>query len=175
MNRKQSEETLAFGEILDAEPEAPRVVSNPVLIARCVLALAVCYAVLFYTSDTMVPALKQNFVGGVLGFTLLASWALQKSRSRALRTLVVLIDIGIVSGATVLVDNASTEFFLVYLVVVTFAAQSLGPVAAGAHSLLVAAIYGALLFREVGNQAFTDPQYLVRLGFPCAGWGSSSP
>ena len=167
MNRKQSEETLAFGEILDAEPEAPRVVSNPVLIARWVLALAVCYAVLFYTSDTMVPALKQNFVGGVLGFTLLASWALQKSRSRALRTLVVLIDIGIVSGATVLVDNASTEFFLVYLVVVTFAAQSLGPVAAGAHSLLVAAIYGALLFREVGNQAFTDPQYLVRLGFLC--------
>ncbi len=167
MNRKQSKEKLAFGEMLDAEPEAARLVSNPVLIARWVLALAVCYTVLFYAPDTIVPALKQSFVGGVLGFTLLATWALHKNRSKALRSLVSLIDIGIVSGAIVLVENASTEFFLVYLVVVTFAAQSLGPVAAGAHSLLVAAIYGALLFREVGNEVFTDPQYLVRLGFLC--------
>lgn len=167
MNGRQSEETLSLGEILDAEPDSARMMSNPVLIARWVLALATCYTVLFHTSDLLDPTLRQNFVSAVLGFTLVGTWALHKRPSKALRTLITLVDIAIVSGAIVLVENASTEFFLVYLVVVTFAAQSLGPVAAGFHSLLVAAIYGVLLYREVGDAVYTDPQYLIRLGFLC--------
>ncbi len=167
MSRISSEEAMGFGEIPGVEPDGVRMLSNPVLIARWVLALAACYAVLFHTSNGLVPEIKQNFIGGVLGFTLLATWALHRKPRKWLRVLVSLVDIAIVSGAIVLVENASTEFFLVYLVVVTFAAQSLGPVAAGGHSLLVALIYGALLFRELGDQVFTDPQYLVRLGFLC--------
>ncbi len=167
MSTRSSEEAMGFDEIPGAEPDGVRMLSNPVLIARWVLALAACYAVLFHTSDGLVPELKQNFVAGVLGFTLLATWALHKKPSKLLRMMVSLIDIAIVSGAIVIVENASTEFFLVYLVVVTFAAQSLGPVAAGGHSLLVALVYGGLLYRELGEAVFTSPEYLIRLGFLC--------
>jgi len=84
---RQSEETLSLAQILDADPDALRTLGNPAMIARWVLAIAVCYAVEFHSPESLATVLRQSFVGAVLALTLATTWALHTQHRRWLRTL----------------------------------------------------------------------------------------
>ncbi len=132
------------------------------LVGRWIFALAVSYAVLFQSSQLVELQLKQAFIGVVLMATVMSHMALRRNPMGTIRSLVTLMDIGVVAVAMVLVQNATTDFFLAFIAVVTFAAFSHGTSAASVYSLMVAAVYGGVLYWEIGPQVFQSPQLMVR-------------
>jgi len=136
--------------------------SAPLLLGRWIFALGVSYAVLFQSSLSVATSVKQAFVGVVLMAMAMSHMALRGKPTGTVRSLVTLMDIGVVAVAMVLVQNATTDFFLAFIAVVTFAAFSHGTSAASFYSLTVAAVYGGVLYWEIGFQVLQSPQLMVR-------------
>ena len=149
------------------DPLASRSLRTPILVARWVFVVAVCYAVLLGASAVVPQGTRELFVVAILAANVVATWALRERDCKRTRWLVTMLDVAAVSSAILLVRNAATEFFLAYFVVLTFAALSHGAVAAGFVSLIVSVVYGGLLYNEVGGQLLSDSQFLVRVGFLC--------
>ncbi len=122
-----------------------------------------CYAVVL--DGGVDGQFSRVFVATVLGINILGTWALRRVDSPETRWFLTVADIVSVAWAMMLIQNAATDFFLTFLVVLTFSAVSHGAIAAATMSLLVSGIYGAVLYTEVGILALTDQQYLMRVAF----------
>ncbi len=146
------------------ERSSARPLSNPVLLTRWVLVLTICYAVVTGT-DASISGLRNLFIAALLGTNLFSIWVLRRADSTRMRWLVTSIDVAVVSISILLVGNATTDFFLVFFLVLLFAVQSLGAVEAGALSLGVSLLYGVLLHHELGRSIWFDGRYLTRLAF----------
>ena len=136
--------------------------SAPLLVGRWIFGLAVSYAVLFQSSQRVDLPIKQAFIGVVLLSLAISHIALRRNPTGTIRSIVTPMDIGIVTVAMLLVQNATTDFFLAFIAVVTFAAFSHGTSAASLYSLVVASVYGGVLYSEIGSEMFQSPQFMVR-------------
>jgi len=146
----------------DSRASATGDASMPLLVGRWIFTLAVSYAVLFQSGVYVPVSLKQAFTGALLLAMALSHTALRRNPTGTMRSIVAIMDIGVVALAMLLVHNATTDFFLAFIAVVTFAAFSHGTTAASLYSLAVAGIYAGLLYWEIGTQLFQSPQFMVR-------------
>lgn len=159
-----SDFALGFGEI-DAlagarESTGPKLV----ILARWVLVLAVVYTALFNV-EGIPPEARHLFVASILLLNLLATWALRRSDTATVRWGVTVLDVVTVTAVMVMAGNATGQFFLAYLIVLSFAALSHGSVSGGFVGLGVTALYGSLLYAELGAMLWVSPEYLIRLAF----------
>ncbi len=134
----------------------------PLLIGRWMFALGVSYAVLFQSDGYVAVSTKQVFVGVTLLAMAVSQMSLRRSPVGPVRSIVTLMDIAIVAVAMMLAQSATTNFFLAFIAVVTFAAFSHGPAAAAFYSLTVATIYGGVLYSEVGWEMLQSSPLMVR-------------
>lgn len=139
-------------------------VSVPLLAARWIFALAVSYVVLYQSSEFASLPVKRAFVGALLMAMAMSHRAMRRDPEGPIRRFATLMDIGVVAVAMVVVQNATTDFFLAFIAVVTFAAFSHGTSAASLYSLAVAVVYAVLLYWEIGSQMFQSSQIMLRLG-----------
>lgn len=141
-----------------------RPLGSPVLLARAVLVLAICYTVIA-VSDVLALQVRNGIIAAVLGSNLLGLWALRRADGWRIRWLVTVLDILAVSSVIWLVGSPGSDFFLAYLLVLALAVASVGTLAASVTSLVVALVYGGLLYHQLGSEVWLDSQYVVRIGF----------
>lgn len=156
----------------DDEPEelatgAPNPYRSARFLVRWALAFAVCYAVLFTGSFRLQEEWRQLFVALVLAVNVLGTKALGGQFPGSLHKLVGVLDIAVVSLAIWMVQSATTQFFLAYLLVLALSAFAVSTAVAAGYSLLVSAIYAGLMYWELGSALLHQPEYLVRIAFMC--------
>lgn len=166
MKRKSTGDIpLGFRDLGPSEKQSKtRPLTSPVLLTRWVLVLTICYAVVTGT-DGSISGLRNLFIAALLGTNLFSIWVLEHADSIRMRWLITGIDVSVVAISILLVGNATTDFFLVFFLVLLFAMESLGALQAGALSLGVSLLYGGLLHYELGASIWFDAQYLPRLAF----------
>jgi diguanylate cyclase (GGDEF)-like protein len=124
-------------------------------------------SVLTEPSKVVLPETQQILAGSVLIFMALTHFVLRRSPTGPVRAILTLTDIGIVGGAMLLVQNATSDFFLAFVAVVVFAAMSHSTVAAGAYSLAAAVAYAGVLYAHAGPAFIDDGWMIVRIAFLC--------
>jgi diguanylate cyclase (GGDEF)-like protein len=163
-NVNRSRAAVAPEAVADMAP-GPTPLHTPLLVGRWSFAIAVSYAVIFQAGDFVDTATKQIFVGVVLIVMAVSHVALRRNPTGSVRGAITLLDIGVVAGAMLLGNDPTTDFFLAFFAVVTFAAFSHGTLAASIYSLLIAAVYGGVLFADLGIAVFRTPDPMMRLAF----------
>jgi signal transduction histidine kinase len=89
-----------------------------VLELRWILIIATIYLVLFHRPLSATPPIVALFIAAYLGSNILASWLLPKARSpQVFEMAIVAFDATAVSLALLLTQNATSDFFLLYFIV----------------------------------------------------------
>ncbi|MFQ5742532.1 MAG: HD domain-containing phosphohydrolase [Acidobacteriota bacterium] len=139
-----------------------------VVLTRWVLVIAIAYSILF-RGGTMAPLWPhQIFVAVLFLYNSLVTWLLgqeQQSVHSKARMLVTALDVAAVTLAITIAGNASTDFFLIYFAVIMLAAISHRLSVVAAVAVVICAIYGGLLYAEVGSALWRDSALLIRIPF----------
>ncbi len=140
--------------------------AEAVILLRWVLIIATSYLVLFSRPLAQTSAAVGIFVAAYLTSNLLLTIFLPRIRSqRAFDVGVVLVDTVAVSIGLALTDNASSDFFLLYFVVIFLGALSgrLGLVVGAA--VLISGLHLYTMARFVGFDHLLRDGYILRIPF----------
>jgi signal transduction histidine kinase len=148
-----------------ADPTARVRDRQTVLLLRWVLIIATAYLMLFHRPLSETPPIVALFVAAYLGSNVIAGRLLARSRNpRTLEPAIVLFDAIAVSLALLLTQEATSDFFLLYFVVMFIGSLSerLELVLATAFLIAVLHIYTSAL---VGGRELLESAYLLRIPF----------
>lgn len=139
---------------------------SPRLLARWALTIAVCYTILYTPTANVSWQFRQLFVAAALGVALVGTRSLLRdSRNERIGHWILLLDVATVSVGIALLQNATSQFFLTYFLVLVMAAFATSARVAAIYSVLIAGIYGGLLFGELGPPLFQNWDLLLRIAF----------
>jgi signal transduction histidine kinase len=112
------------------------------LLLRWTLIIATAYLVLFRPADGIPLSVVYLFLAGYLASNLIVAFVLRRSHSdRLLEMGLVLFDATAVSVALLLTKNGSSDFFLLYFVVLFIATLSDKPQVVAATAILIAILH----------------------------------
>jgi len=147
-------------------PVGELVKANMLILLRWVLIIATSYLVIFSRPLGQTTAASALFVAAYLASNVgLTVWIRHKRTSRALDWAIVLLDTAAVSVALLLSGSASTEFFVLYFIVVFLSAltERIGLIAGAV--LLISAAHVYTLAQYVNLQVLINEGYLLRVPF----------
>lgn len=137
-----------------------------VVLLRWVLIIATAYLVLFSRPLQQVPPAAALFIAGYLASNLFLPWLANRlGDPQSFDTTLVLFDVLAVSLGLVLTQNAGSDFFPVYFLVIFIGAlTSRVRVAVGA-AVLISLIHFVTLAQFVSTSALLERGYLIRIPF----------
>ncbi|MGH7823500.1 MAG: sensor histidine kinase, partial [Candidatus Binatia bacterium] len=140
--------------------------AQTIVLLRWILIVATGYLLLFHRPISDTPPLVGLFVAAYLGSNLLVGYFLPRVRSQKLfHTGIVLFDTFAVSMGLLLTQNTSTDFFLLYFVVMLVGTltERLGAVVGAA--VLISAVHTFTVARFVGLDNLLTSGELLRIPF----------
>ena len=137
-----------------------------VLLLRWVLIVATSYLLLFHRPFTETPPLVGLFVAVYLASNFLVGYILPRARSpRVFHAAVVLLDTGAVSLALLLTQDASTDFFLLYFVVMLVGAFAGSTAAVAGAAILIGLVHFFTIARFMPFEQVMSEGQLLRIPF----------
>lgn len=148
------------------EPATAGSVDQTILLLRWALIIATAYLVLFHRPLSETPPLVGLFVAFYLGSNVAVGLLLRRFRgTRLFLIVVVLFDTLAVSIALLLTQKVTSDFFLLYFVVMLIGTMTESLSSVIAASLLISLVHLYTVARFVGFEELIRTGHLVRIPF----------